>query len=101
MQRTIESDYISIINGKTGCWSSVGRLSGRQEVNLQSPGCTWKIGTIIHELMHVLGFMHEQNRSDRDAYVTVNWDNIRPGECEQDRSIELALIFPAFAVHRN
>lgn len=77
--RTYERDYISIVSGNTGCWSSVGRIGGRQEVNLQIPGCTSKVGTAIHELMHALGFLHEQNRSDRDTYITVNWANIRSG----------------------
>lgn len=77
--RLSESDYISIVSGNSGCWSSVGRMGGRQEVNLQVPGCTTKIGTILHEFMHAVGFLHEQNRSDRDEYITVNWGNIRPG----------------------
>ncbi|KAL7730856.1 hypothetical protein ACLKA6_003614 [Drosophila palustris] len=76
--RTSEKDYISIGNGKTGCWSSIGRLGGRQEVNLQSPNCLRTYGTPIHELMHALGFLHEQNRHERDAYVKVLSENIKP-----------------------
>ncbi|KAH8359015.1 hypothetical protein KR093_003871 [Drosophila rubida] len=76
--RTKEKDYISIVSGKTGCWSSIGRLGGRQEVNLQSPNCLRTYGTPIHELMHALGFLHEQNRHERDGYVQVLSENIKP-----------------------
>ncbi|KAF4522321.1 hypothetical protein B566_EDAN011322 [Ephemera danica] len=71
-----EPDYISIENNQTGCWASVGRLGGRQVVNLQAPGCLSKIGTPLHELMHSVGFLHEQNRYERDGFVNVIWDNI-------------------------
>lgn len=74
-----ESDYIRITAGKTGCWSSVGRVGGRQDVNLQVPGCVTKLGTVIHELMHAVGFLHEQSRYERDDYVTIQWNNIQQG----------------------
>lgn len=75
---TNEKDYISIVNGNTGCWSSIGRVGGRQEVNLQSPKCLRTFGTPIHELMHAVGFLHEQNRYERDSYVKVLSENIKP-----------------------
>ncbi|KAK7865057.1 hypothetical protein R5R35_007184 [Gryllus longicercus] len=76
---TNQPDYIYITSSSTGCWSSVGRVGGMQEVNLQSPGCTSTVGTPIHELMHALGFLHEQNRWERDRYVTIHWENIQQG----------------------
>lgn len=74
-----DADYIRIKNSKTGCWSSVGRLGGEQDLNLQSPGCLSTLGTPVHELMHALGFHHEQTRSERDEYVTILWENISSG----------------------
>jgi len=74
-----DNDYIYFTNGNTGCWSSVGKIGGRQEVNLQSPGCLSKKGTVMHEMLHAAGFMHEQNRPDRDKFVSVNYGNIQSG----------------------
>ncbi|KAL1140116.1 hypothetical protein AAG570_000048, partial [Ranatra chinensis] len=77
--RTTERDYLVITSSNTGCWSSVGRLGGPQELNLQSPGCLTKVGTVMHEMMHAIGFLHEQNRWERDQYVIINYSNIQPG----------------------
>ncbi|XP_067629209.1 hatching enzyme 1.2 [Eurosta solidaginis] len=76
--RRSESDYVSIVNAPSGCWSAVGRVGGKQEVNLQSPGCLMKPGTAMHELMHALGFLHEQNRQERDSFVSIQIQNVQP-----------------------
>jgi len=39
-----------------------------------STDCT--IGTILHEMGHVIGLWHEQSRSDRNTYITVNYSNV-------------------------
>ncbi|KAK3719746.1 hypothetical protein QZH41_011021, partial [Actinostola sp. cb2023] len=59
------------------CWSSIGKSRGRQKLSL-GLGCENK-GTVIHELMHALGFFHEQSRRDRDKHVMINWSNIAKG----------------------
>ena len=82
-----DTDYITITSG-SGCWSYIGQVTyyfsgSAQELNLQPNdsfgyGCVHP-GTIQHEMMHALGFFHEQSRPDRDDYVTINFDNIRNG----------------------
>lgn len=61
------------------CYSHIGRQGGRQEVSI-GRGCEYK-ATTIHEMMHAIGFYHEQSRRDRDSFVTVNFHNIVKGMC--------------------
>jgi hypothetical protein len=42
-------------------------------------GCDVKLGVIVHEMMHVLGIVHEQSRHDRDTFVRIVYENILPG----------------------
>lgn len=73
--RSEEPDYIHIQDSDTNS-SFVGRLGGRQDVNIYN----WDSGyIIIHELMHAVGVWHEQQRPDRDQYVLIEWDNIEVG----------------------
>jgi hypothetical protein len=37
------------------------------------------VGIVIHEFLHALGFYHQHSAIDRDDYVTINWQNIEPG----------------------
>lgn len=75
--RISQIDYIEIISG-SGCYSYVGRREGRQELSLQRTGCMRK-GTIQHELIHALGFMHMQSHTDRDNFVKIIYANIPGG----------------------
>lgn len=74
-----DDNYLVIIKSDQGCRSEIGRIGGSQFLLLEPSICMNK-GTIIHELMHTIGFRHEQSRKDRDNYVTVNWDNIEKGK---------------------
>lgn len=68
-----QKDAIVFERGDENCFSSLGRIGGLQPVKL-SDSCRWQ--EIVHELMHALGFVHEQSRPDRDQYVQVLWQNI-------------------------
>lgn len=59
------------------CFSSVGDQQTGQILSL-GPGCDHK-AVIEHELLHAVGFYHEQSRTDRDDYVDIWLDQVLPG----------------------
>jgi hypothetical protein len=78
--RTAETDYVNFnFNGSdlSGvCDAIIGRTGGEQTVG-GSGACT--VATILHEMGHTVGLWHEQSRSDRDTFVSVNYNNLIKG----------------------
>ncbi|KAM6950230.1 low choriolytic enzyme-like, partial [Lycodopsis pacificus] len=75
--RSSDRDWLSI-ESQNGCYSFVGRQGNAQTVSLARSGCLYH-STVQHELLHALGFNHEQTRSDRDNHIRVEWANIIDG----------------------
>ncbi|KAG7242741.1 hypothetical protein INR49_020116 [Caranx melampygus] len=69
--------YLYFFSG-SGCWSYLGRQRGRQLISLRRNGCLYT-DTVQHEVLHALGFHHEQVRSDRDQHVNILFENILEG----------------------
>jgi astacin len=67
-------DFSSDTNGQ--CESSVGHIGGAQTVGGSS---VCSVGTLLHELGHVVGLYHEMTRPDRNTYITVNFGNVIKG----------------------
>ncbi|KAM8966886.1 meprin A subunit beta-like [Pelodytes ibericus] len=69
-----EKNYISFFRDD-GCYSYVGNQQRGKQMLSIGTNCD-SIAIVQHELLHALGFWHEQSRSDRDDYVTIEWEQI-------------------------
>ncbi|CBY14075.1 unnamed protein product [Oikopleura dioica] len=63
---------LKAING-SGCWSYVGKVFGtNQEISFVDEWCAGGVEPGLHEMMHALGFHHEQSRYDRDSKIWID-----------------------------
>lgn len=77
--RATQANYVTVkdVPGLQGGTSAVGMAGGQQFLNIGSG--SWHRLTLLHEIGHALGLVHEHQRSDRDAFVTILTSNIVPG----------------------
>ncbi|XP_030013407.1 meprin A subunit beta-like [Sphaeramia orbicularis] len=75
--RTSENYYLSI-QKSNGCYSYIGRVIQNGQILSIGQYCD-EISTVEHEILHALGFFHEQSRYDRDNYVIIRFENILEG----------------------
>ena len=71
-----QKDALFFVPFEENCASYLGMKGGHQPIML-SDKCEFK--EIAHEIMHALGFVHEQSRPVRDRWVEILWDNIQEG----------------------
>ncbi|KAG7242742.1 hypothetical protein INR49_020117, partial [Caranx melampygus] len=76
------------------CWSFLGRQGGEQKVSLNRNGCLYT-NTVQHEVLHALGFHHEQVRSDRDQHVNILYENIQEGQHTYTHLYHKVLVLPS------
>lgn len=81
-----QRDFVDI-QSLSGCFSYIGRRGNGQPLSLNRQGCVFK-SIIQHELLHALGFNHEQTRSDRDQHVRILLQNVISGMEGNFRKIE-------------
>ncbi|KAH8378329.1 hypothetical protein KR093_010742 [Drosophila rubida] len=77
------TEYVNITAESGGCYTAVGYQRKVQQLNLQTypldTGC-YRLGTIMHELLHAVGFYHQQSTWNRDEFVRIATENIADGK---------------------
>lgn len=69
-------DRIRFVKSNSSCSSRLGRVGGRQDIKLTN-SCfngTDRIGSVMHEILHAAGMIHEHQRPDRNSWVRVSGD---------------------------
>uniref|UniRef100_A0A3Q3AYJ2 Metalloendopeptidase n=1 Tax=Kryptolebias marmoratus TaxID=37003 RepID=A0A3Q3AYJ2_KRYMA len=80
-----EEYYLNIVK-LIGCWSYVGQVFANGQNLSIGAGCE-SHGVVEHEILHALGFYHEQSRYDRDDYVDIVFNNIKTGQEHNFRKV--------------
>jgi len=85
--KTYKGPYVTIQTKQNqGCNSWLGLTDKAREhthdLNLDYDGCL-SAGTIKHEFLHALGFIHTHQRPDRHNYLTVQTQHIDVGNHDQ------------------
>ncbi|CAH1787748.1 unnamed protein product [Owenia fusiformis] len=73
-------DHLLIKSTSPSCVSSgVGKSKRYNSYYINLGFRCFAFGTIMHELLHALGFFHEHTRNDRDDYIEIVESNIKSG----------------------
>jgi hypothetical protein len=72
---TDQTNYVEFVGDASGSSSYLGMIGGRQEIKIKNLA---PVGTIIHEIGHTLGLIHEHSRMDAEGkYINILWKNIQ------------------------
>lgn len=71
-----KSKNFVLVKKGNACSSKVGyRKKGAQPLVIDGSLCT--LGSVVHELLHALSFLHMHTANNRDDFVEIKWNNIR------------------------
>lgn len=100
VEQTDQANYVTISSNGASCNCGVASLGMNGSSGFIRLGTGSTAVVIIHELGHTLGYLHEQNRPDRDQNVIINYQNIEDGfEDQFDISQSAQLLTDAFDIN--
>lgn len=76
---TDEEDFVTFTGKATHCSSLVGREGGEQFIQLVNDTVgveCFRIGSVLHEMMHALGFHHMHKTAERDDFINIVYENV-------------------------
>lgn len=80
---TNQPNYFRIVNDSynSNCYSSLGQVGGKQDLNLADRSSTggsgcWSNMLVMHEVLHAVGLGHEHTRYDREKYIKIYLSNV-------------------------
>jgi len=81
---------MKVVGEGSGCWAHLGYIGGGTSTNKvhlmdgkRGYGTCATTGIATHEILHALGQMHEQTRSDAEQHVKIYWGNIKDASAGQ------------------
>jgi hypothetical protein len=88
-----DASYISFVHLPDACAANLGR-NPRGPTHVYLGWCTSAEhrGEMVHEILHALGFWHEQSRPDRDEHVTILTENVQPYAINNFAKLDRAVV---------
>ena len=74
IERSNQANYIEFIWDAVSTSSYLGMIGGKQLIKIADWASS---GSVIHEIGHAVGLIHEHSRTDRDNYIYVDLSNIK------------------------
>ncbi|XP_059060346.1 hatching enzyme 1.2-like [Achroia grisella] len=74
-----DQNFVRLTNRPDGCYASIGYWATRGVHTLNLANICFIPVIIVHEWLHIIGFLHMHSTYTRDDYIRIVWENIESG----------------------
>jgi Astacin (Peptidase family M12A) len=85
INHTNEKDFVRITGNSYHCGTKIGKRGGEQILSILDKDTCFRTVSIIHELMHIIGFHHMHLSANRDEFIQIIWENVIPEKFKKFR----------------